>query len=79
MSVIAVPKTLCEKLGDDGVDVLITVISEVAISNDLTVKADMIRLNNKIACFAIMAAIWLIKAVVEWERLHCLIRLYGSG
>ena len=43
MSVITIPKTLREKLGDDGVDALLTVFSEVSLNtrNDLATKSDI--------------------------------------
>ncbi len=43
MSVIAIPKSLRDKLGDDGVDALLTVFSEVTLSSrvDLATKDDI--------------------------------------
>ncbi|MBF0458191.1 MAG: hypothetical protein HQK99_09880 [Nitrospirae bacterium] len=57
MSVIAVPKTLREKLGDDGVDDLIAVISEVGLNNDFIIKADINAIRQEMATKADINAI----------------------
>jgi hypothetical protein len=49
MSVIAIPKPLREKLGDDGVDALLAVFSEVSLytRNDLATKSDIKEMATK--------------------------------
>ncbi|MBF0320868.1 MAG: hypothetical protein HQL01_13800 [Nitrospirae bacterium] len=51
MSVITIPKTLREKLGDDGVDALVTVINEVGLDSrrDVTTKDDLKAIRQDMA------------------------------
>ncbi|MBF0318594.1 MAG: hypothetical protein HQL01_02145 [Nitrospirae bacterium] len=50
MSVIAIPKPLRERLGDDGVDALVAVINEANLSarDNLATKSDIAALELKI-------------------------------
>ncbi|WP_420267014.1 hypothetical protein [Candidatus Magnetominusculus dajiuhuensis] len=49
MSVITMPRVLREKLGDEGVDALLTVFSEVSLNtrNDLATKSDIKEMATK--------------------------------
>ncbi|MCG6553346.1 MAG: hypothetical protein L7F77_13555 [Candidatus Magnetominusculus sp. LBB02] len=70
---MTIPKTLREKLGDDGVDDLIAVISEVSLSsrNDLTTKDDLKAMRQEMASKTDLDNLKLeLKAEIEKSKLE---------